>query len=90
MATPSEPFDALTLYPQFAILSGLIYCGIGSNYWGKCYLFGAAFFIVSLLMTIDLSFAPIQFGGLWAFCLLLIGRRLKLFQNEIDREAEHR
>ena len=41
-------------------------------------------------MTIDLTFAPIQFGGLWAFCLLLIGRRLKILQIELDSETDQR
>jgi eukaryotic-like serine/threonine-protein kinase len=75
------------LYPQFAILSGLIYCVIGSNYWGQCYIFGTAFFALSLTMTLDLTLAPLQFGGLWAICLMLIGRRLQFLTSHADELA---
>jgi hypothetical protein len=87
MATPDNPLDQIMLYPHFAILSGVIYCVIGSNYWGQCYIFGAAFFALSLAMTLELTLAPLQFGGLWAICLMLIGRRLQFLTTHADEVA---
>lgn len=87
MATPDNPLDQIMLYPYFAILSGVIYCVIGSNYWGQCYIFGGAFFALSLAMTLELTLAPLQFGGLWAICLMLIGRRLQFLTTYADEIA---
>ena len=73
-----NPIDLFPhLYPHFAILSGLIYFVIGSNYWGQCYIFGVAFFALAVVMTFHLVLAPLEFGALWAICLVLIGRRLQ-------------
>ena len=77
MATTKAPLDQIKLYPHFAILSGLIYFVIGSNYWGQCYIFGVAFFALAVVMTFNLVLAPLEFGALWAICLILIGRRLQ-------------
>ncbi|MEE2990181.1 MAG: serine/threonine-protein kinase [Planctomycetota bacterium] len=81
MQTPDRPLDQIQLYPHFAILSGLIYFVIGSNYWGQCYFFGVLFFALALVMPLELTLAPLEFGGLWAFCLVLIGRRLQFLKS---------
>jgi hypothetical protein len=77
LATPERPLDELRIYPHLAIISGLIYFVMGSNYWGQCYAFAVSFFVLALLMPLQLLWAPLGFGILWAVCLMLIGRRLR-------------
>jgi serine/threonine-protein kinase len=72
-ATMSE----LTLYPTRAVLAGLAFFAMGGSYWGRCYLFGLAFFGVAALMPFYLTWAPLEFGLLWSATLLGIGLRLR-------------
>ena len=69
--------DDLTLLPIWAVLSGLAYFVMGSNYWGRCYAYGVAFFAIALLMPLHLKWASLEFGGLWALCLIDLGLRLR-------------
>jgi hypothetical protein len=67
----------LSLYPALATVSGLAFFALGSQYWGWCYLFGVSFFGLALLMTLDLRWAPVEYGTLWAALLTTIGLRLR-------------
>ena len=67
----------LTLYPALAAVTGLIFFIMGSNYWGRCYAFGIAFFALAPLITWRLYLAPLAFGALWAGSLVAIGRHLQ-------------
>jgi serine/threonine-protein kinase len=67
----------LTLYPLIAAVTVMPFFILGSCYWGWCYAFAAAFFGLTLLMTVDLRWAPIEFGMLWAVVLGIIGFRLR-------------
>jgi serine/threonine-protein kinase len=67
----------LTLYPIIAAVTGMPFFILGSCYWGWCYAFAAAFFCLTLLMIVDLRWAPIEFGALWALTLGIIGFRLR-------------
>jgi len=67
----------LTMYPSMAAVTGLIFFIMGSNYWGRCYAFGVAFFALALLMAWRLDLAPLAFGSLWAAALVTIGRHLQ-------------
>jgi serine/threonine-protein kinase len=67
----------LTLYPSLAAVTGLIFFIMGSNYWGRCYAFGVAFFALALLMAWRIQLAPLAFGALWAGSLVTIGRHLQ-------------
>jgi hypothetical protein len=64
------------VYPGFAVLTALAFTVLGSSYWGWCYAFGLAFWGLSFLMALDLRWAPIEFGTLWAVVLTIIGSRL--------------
>lgn len=78
-----EEFGIFTVYPVFAILSGVLWFSLGSNFWGFCYAIGAAFFGLSVVMPLMPMAAPIVFGLFWSACLWSISRRLKnLLQNE--------
>jgi serine/threonine-protein kinase len=66
----------LNLYPSLAAITGLVFCVMGSSYWGWCYAFGLAFYGLAFLMTADLRWGPLEFGVLWAVVLTVIGLRL--------------
>jgi hypothetical protein len=65
------------LYPYWAILSGLAFFVMGTRYWGRCYLFGAAFFVLAGLMPFVLHWSALAFGFLWFSCLVSMGRHLR-------------
>lgn len=66
----------LRLYPPIAAVTGMAFFVLGCSYWGWCYAFGPAFHVLALLMTLDLRWAPLEFGTLWATVLVVIGIRL--------------
>jgi len=43
------------LYPFFAVVTGLAFFALGSNYWGGCYGFGVAFFALPGLMFLHID-----------------------------------
>jgi serine/threonine-protein kinase len=70
----SQDFE---LYPPIAAVTALAFFVLGCSYWGWCYAFGLAFHVLALLMTIELGWAPLEFGALWAAILMVIGLRLR-------------
>lgn len=76
-ATSGTRFDFLSCYPLFAILSGVLWFTLGSNFWGACYLFGVFFFVSALLMAIAPPIGPFLFGAIWGVLLLVTGFRLR-------------
>ena len=69
-------------YPFFAITAGMAFFFLGSSYWGWCYAFGLAFFALSALMLINTEWAVLEFGALWAVCLVIMGARLRGLAKE--------
>jgi serine/threonine-protein kinase len=65
------------VYPGFAVMAGMAFVALGSSYWGWCYAFGLAFYGLAFLMRLDLRWAPIEFGILWATVLTAVGLRLR-------------
>jgi serine/threonine protein kinase len=80
--------DELIRYPTSAVLSGLVFFIMGSTYWGRCYVIGAVFFLMALLMPLHLDWAPIEFGALWAAILAFIGWHLRRVGQRVHAEAE--
>jgi tRNA A-37 threonylcarbamoyl transferase component Bud32 len=70
------------LYPLFAAVTGGTFIVLGSSYWGGCYLLALLFFAGSFLMNVDLRCAPMEFGGLWAIALVVIGLRLRRMSTD--------
>jgi serine/threonine protein kinase len=70
-------FQDLIPYPFISMVSGLAFFIMGSNYWGRCYAFGAAFFIAAALMPLRMTIAPLLFGVLWAITLVMVGLQLR-------------
>jgi predicted Ser/Thr protein kinase len=77
LAGRDREWDELTLYPSSAILTGLAFFVMGSNYWGRCYALGLAFFALALVMPWNLAWAPLEFGALWSLTLVLIGLHVR-------------
>jgi tRNA A-37 threonylcarbamoyl transferase component Bud32 len=64
-------------YPFIALVAGLAFFVMGSNYWGMCYAFGAAFWVVAAIMPLHLAWAPLEFGALWTIALVWLGAHLQ-------------
>jgi serine/threonine protein kinase len=67
----------LTLFPFWSLLAGVALFVMGSSYWGRCYLFSAAFFAAALVMPSGLHWAPLAFGLLWTVTLASVGWHLR-------------
>jgi serine/threonine protein kinase len=87
---PGIAHGELLRYPSSAVLSGLVFFVMGSNYWGRCYAIGLAFFILAALMPLHLEWAPITFGVLWSATLAFIGLHLRRIGQRVEAEAEIR
>jgi serine/threonine protein kinase len=69
-------YYGLGAYPPMAVLASLAFMMLGSSYWGYCYVIGAAFLVLAVLMTSWLTVAPLAFGVCWAVSLALLSVRL--------------
>jgi hypothetical protein len=76
-ASPAQPFDPLVLYPQLAVLASIGFFVLGSSYWGYCYVFGFAFLVLSVVMSLTLWWSPLLYGICLGSCFALLGRRLR-------------
>jgi hypothetical protein len=87
-AGPGAPprWDEYLLYPFITMLSGLAFFTMGSNYWGRCYAVGTAFFVLAVLMPLRLDYAPLAFGILWSLTLTALGLHLRKLGNKQKSE----
>jgi hypothetical protein len=69
-------------YPTMTMLTGMAFFIMGSNYWGRCYAIGAAFFVLAALMPWRLEYGPLAFGTLWGLALLAVGLHLRKLANK--------
>jgi serine/threonine protein kinase len=79
-------WDDLIHYPFSAVLSGLAFFIMGSNYWGRLYAVGVAFFILAALLPLALSWAPLIFGGAWSLTLASLGLHLRNLGIKAENE----
>jgi eukaryotic-like serine/threonine-protein kinase len=77
-------WEDLVFYPTSSILSGLAFFVMGSNYWGRCYALGLAFFGLALLMPLWLAWAPLLFGAAWGVVLGALGLHLRRLGQEVE------
>jgi eukaryotic-like serine/threonine-protein kinase len=77
-----DPLPQESLYPKLAILGSLGFIMMGSSYWGYCYVIGAGFLLLALLMPLNLAWAPLMFGLGWGASLLALARHLGKLANE--------
>ncbi len=73
---PVRSTDALALYPRWAILTGLEFFIMGAIYWGRCYLFGLAFFTLAVLLPFCPEAGPLGIGAVLAGVMAVMGIRL--------------
>jgi serine/threonine-protein kinase len=78
-AGPNSPegWNELIVYPMVAILSGLAFFVMGGFYWGRYYAVGLAFFLLALVMPLNLPWAPLEYALLWTLVLVGIGLHLR-------------
>jgi hypothetical protein len=79
----------MLIYPSMTVLSGMAFFIMGSNYWGRCYAVGTAFFALAALMPFNLEYAPLAFGLLWSVALTAVGLHLRRLGNK-QEEAKTR
>jgi hypothetical protein len=86
---PFETALELTFYPPLAALTALAFFSLASNFWGYCAVIGLCWLGLAGIMAIDLRWAPLEFGALWATVLVLLGLRLRRLgrQANADRGA---
>jgi hypothetical protein len=56
---------------------------MGGNYWGRCYAIGLAFFVIGMVMPLDMQWAPLEFGVLWSTVLVVVGLRLRTLGEDV-------
>jgi serine/threonine protein kinase len=78
----------LSMYPSWAVLTGVSFFVMGSNYWGWCYAIGIGFFGLAIAMPLNLVWAPLEFGLAWASALAVIGFHLRRLGRLAAREKE--
>jgi serine/threonine-protein kinase len=74
---PDNTLAPLMPYPFWCIQGGMVLFNMGSRYWGRCYLAGAAFLILALVMPLALQWAPFLVGMLLCIVLASLGRHLR-------------
>lgn len=75
-------------YPFISLTAGLAFFTMGSNYWGKCYAIGLAFFAAAFLMPFHLEWAPLEFGLLWWASLTALGLHLRRLARQAAAEKD--
>jgi len=73
-------------YPFVSAVAGLAFFAMGSNYWGRCYAIGVAFFVIAAAMPFHLEWAPLEFGLLWAAALTALGLHLRKLGKKAEAE----
>jgi hypothetical protein len=63
--------------PTIAVLSGMCFFVLASNYWGWLYGVSLAFFVWAYVSSLYPAISPVGFSLLWSFSLVLIGMRLR-------------
>jgi serine/threonine protein kinase len=76
----------LALYPFAAVISGLAFFIMGSNYWGRLYAFGTGFFLLAVSMPLYIEWAPLVFGVWWAITLAATAFHLRSLGLELEAE----
>jgi hypothetical protein len=74
-------------YAVSSLLTGLAFCVLGANYWGRFYAFGIAFFVLAAIIPWTLPWASLEFGLLWTAALVAIGLRLRRLGVEASGEG---
>jgi hypothetical protein len=74
-----HPADLLVAIPLLVVLTGSAMLA-HANITGVMYVVGAVFFLVAVLMTLDLALAPLEVGALMSGNLLFQGLNIRRFR----------
>jgi hypothetical protein len=85
MSSPDRPWEPLTTFPLWALLSGVTLFAMGSSFWGKLYVVGLLLVVVAFVMTIDLEWAVLEFGFAISAAFAFIALRLRRISVERAR-----
>jgi hypothetical protein len=84
--TAGADTNMLGVYPFWTVVTGVTFFPLGSNFWGKLYLFGLAAFATAPLMALRLDWAPIEMGALVTVAFTVIGVHLRRLDAESRQE----
>jgi serine/threonine-protein kinase len=62
MSSPERPWDAVSVFPFWSLVTGATFFGMGGSIWGGCYLVGLSFFALALIMPLNPELSPVAFG----------------------------
>jgi serine/threonine protein kinase len=82
LATPERPWEPLTTYPLWALVSGVTIFGMGSSFWGRLYLIGLMLFVLAFVMTLQLEWGILEFGAAWSAIFTSIALHLRRIGTE--------
>jgi hypothetical protein len=87
MATPDRPWEPLTTYPLWALMMGVTIFTMGSSFWGRLYVIGIILFALSFVMTIQLEWAVLEFGGVLSLIFTSIALHLRRISTARRQET---
>jgi serine/threonine protein kinase len=70
----------LTVYPFWAVLTGMTCFGLGSKLWGGFYLAGICLFVVAVMMPLRMAWAPVELGAFLSCFLTMITHHFRRTQ----------
>jgi serine/threonine-protein kinase len=86
LATPDRPWEPLTTYPLWALVSGVALFSMGSSFWGRFYVLGLILFALAFVMTIQLEWAVLEFGIMFSAIFTVVALHLREISMERRQE----
>jgi serine/threonine-protein kinase len=62
LTPPGQPWEPLTAYPLWALVSGVALFSMGSSFWGRFYGAGVGLFVLAFIMALQLEWAVLELG----------------------------
>jgi serine/threonine protein kinase len=87
MTKPDQPWQPLTIYPLWALISGIAVFSMGSSFWGRFYVIGLLIFALAFVMTIQLEWAILEFGAMFSAMMAIIALHLRRIRIEQQPET---
>jgi eukaryotic-like serine/threonine-protein kinase len=84
MSPADRPWDPLTVFPLWSILTGAAFFALGGSIWGRLYLIGLSLMATGVVMSLCLRWAPLLFG----LMLTLTFLALSLHAHYMAKEPE--
>jgi len=82
LATPDRPWEPLTTYPFWALLSGVTVFSMGSSFWGRLYVIGLILVVLAFVMTIHLEWAVLELGVVMSVIVTSVALHLRRVSSE--------